>query len=478
MIGRIALAAGLGWAGMLVAFAAPLSAQSTVLILDASGSMWEELAGGYKIRMAQTALKSLGARLPDESRLALIAYGHRREDDCSDIETVVPLGRIDRAALNREIDALDPKGRTPITGAIQEAINTLRDQQGASSVVLVSDGLENCGGNPCQLVRDVRASGVGVVMHVIGFDVGEVDASQLECTAQAGGGRYLGARDAEELAEALVQAVEAPAFNGGYLSLTATRDGELLDVAITLDPVAGGEQISGGRTYRSAETNPRVVPVPEGRYTVNVVAVGLRGDVRTSLDDVTIVAGDTVRHALDFSAGEVGVRVTRNGALSDASVRVYQAGTQTEVAAGRTYVSESSNPRVFNLTTGTYDIWINPLELSGQEPARLEGISVGPGRRADVVHEFPSGTLRVQARNGDALQDATVNVVRAASNAAVAGGRTYTSANSNPRTFELAPGRYVVRVGAVRLEGSVPREFEVEITAGGVVEHVVDFRQR
>ena len=162
----------------------PPSSSAVVLIIDASGSMWEELDGGYKIRIAQGALKNVVSEIADDMHVGLVAYGHRRQRDCSDIQTLVPLGSIDRAAINREIDALNPVGRTPITASIREAIDMLAEHDGPASVVLVSDGLETCGGDPCELVRDTRARGVNVVMHVVGFGVGEVNTSQLECTAK------------------------------------------------------------------------------------------------------------------------------------------------------------------------------------------------------------------------------------------------------------------------------------------------------
>ena len=58
--------------------------------------------------------KKLVAGLSTEAEVGLVAYGHRQKGDCEDIETLVPLGALDKEAMTREIDALDPKGKTPI----------------------------------------------------------------------------------------------------------------------------------------------------------------------------------------------------------------------------------------------------------------------------------------------------------------------------------------------------------------------------
>ena len=58
--------------------------EDAILILDASGSMWGQIDGINKIVIAKDVVESLVRSLPDEQRLGLVAYGHRRKGDCSD----------------------------------------------------------------------------------------------------------------------------------------------------------------------------------------------------------------------------------------------------------------------------------------------------------------------------------------------------------------------------------------------------------
>src|SRR5690606_28291839 len=208
------LAVGAAW----VAIAAEAGGDATtnrttgdgnlLFILDASGSMWGRVDGKPKIVVAKEVMSRLVRALPDDARAGLIAYGHRRKGDCMDIESLVALGPLDRDAMIDRIEGLNAKGMTPLTASVQQAIEQLRQAEQSASVVLVSDGLESCGDDPCEAVRAARQSGVAFTLHVVGFDLGDTDTRQLQCMADAGGGRFFSAGNAGELAGALDQAVQ------------------------------------------------------------------------------------------------------------------------------------------------------------------------------------------------------------------------------------------------------------------------------
>jgi Ca-activated chloride channel family protein len=179
-------------------------APDVMLILDASNSMWGRVDGRPKIVMARAAVVDLLRALPRGTRLGLMAYGHRRAADCSDIETIVPVGAVDADAVAARVNAITPRGRTPLTEAVRRAARELRSTERPARVILVSDGIETCNADPCALAAELRASGVDFVTHVIGFDVAEAhDQAQLRCLAEGTGGRFIAANDARSLAAAL-----------------------------------------------------------------------------------------------------------------------------------------------------------------------------------------------------------------------------------------------------------------------------------
>ncbi len=470
-VGIVTLSLSLAFAGGGGVAAQEAGPAPLLVIFDASGSMWGQIEGENKIVIARRVLGGVVDGLAEGAEVGLIAYGHRREGDCDDIETIVPMGPLDAPALKATIDGINPKGKTPITKALETAFAALAGRAGGTTVVLVSDGLETCGGDPCAAVRTAKAAGAEFLLHVVGFDVAGEDVSQLECAAQAGEGLFLSAESAEELSGAIDRAVAlAPTVPAGRLAVTAVADGELQDAAVLVADAATGEEAGDGRTYASPDTNPRVIPLPDGKFRVIVQAVGIKGDVTREFE-IEIADGSRVEKTVDFSTGELSIGVTRNGELSDAVFKVRLPGTGEEVASGRTYTAASSNPAKVRLTSGTYAVEVGSVEISGGPSHDLGEVALEPGGSAAVSHAWESGTLKVGAARGGELVDATLNLVSVATGKPVAQGRTYKSANSNPKAFELLPGTYRVTVSEIR---GPRRVIEVSIGAGEVVERMVD----
>jgi Ca-activated chloride channel homolog len=186
---------------------APVTGASTLIVLDASGSMTELIKGETKIDIAKRAVRELVASLPDDARLGLVVYGHRKPVDCNDIELLIPPARLNRAAFIAAVNAIKPKGRTPLSAALEFAARALDYTNQAANVILVSDGLETCNQDPCATAARLKAAGVNFVVHAVAFDLSARDAKKLACIATATGGRFLQANDAASLKDALYVAV-------------------------------------------------------------------------------------------------------------------------------------------------------------------------------------------------------------------------------------------------------------------------------
>ena len=126
-------------------------AGKTILVLDASGSMWGQIEGEAKITIAQRVVAQLLGELPPDQSLGLTAYGHRRKGDCGDIETMVPPATGTAAAILGAVNAIKPKGKTPLSAAVLAAAEELKYEEDAATVILVSDGRETCDFDPCEV---------------------------------------------------------------------------------------------------------------------------------------------------------------------------------------------------------------------------------------------------------------------------------------------------------------------------------------
>lgn len=102
MVGAIGFVALTGWA-------AAQDQGETMIVVDGSGSMWGQIDGTPKIEIARDAIGRMLADWPDDRRLGLMAYGHRREGDCDDIETLLRPGALDRGAVKAALARITPR---------------------------------------------------------------------------------------------------------------------------------------------------------------------------------------------------------------------------------------------------------------------------------------------------------------------------------------------------------------------------------
>ena len=431
--------------------------------------MWGQVEGKNKIVIAREVLADITAKTPSGMDLGLVAYGHRREGDCADIETIAAIGALAQPELIQKVNAINPKGKTPITASIEQALAAAKANPDPTTIVLLSDGLETCGGDPCSSVKKAKQSGANFLLHVIGFDLAKEDTAALECAAQAGGGMYFDAKNAAELSGALEQAVavekaEEP-LPDSAVSILARANGELADASVAVFD-ASGERITAGRTFFSDATNPRSLPVPAGTYRITVEQLRTQQKVKQVFENVVVAKGETVERTADFTTGKVRILTTRNGALSDTvlSIRATDGGT---IAGSRTYRREQTNPRELEVSPGTYDVYAESVEIQDKPEHVWKGVEIAPGKATDLEFDFPSGELRVGAVRGGALWDATVTVVAIGSDRRRVAGRTYAAAKTNPKTFQLTPGQYEVTVRGLKIEGNPQKVFTVEIKQGG-----------
>lgn len=201
-------------AAIVAGVAYPAAAESPksdlVFVLDGSGSMWGRVAGEMKIVAAKKVMGELLRDIPAGVRVGLVAYGHRRRGDCADIQTIAPIGT-DPAAIAAAVSGITPRGKTPITESLRQAADLLAGRDAPATVVLVSDGIESCQGDPCALARTLAARGAKLVIHTVGLGVGGSAAAQLQCVAKAAGGNYYHAADTAALRKALFAVRDAVA---------------------------------------------------------------------------------------------------------------------------------------------------------------------------------------------------------------------------------------------------------------------------
>lgn len=185
------------------------------LVLDASGSMKRKTGGGSMMDAARSVLTELVQRLPAGATVALRLYGHRvpegRPNACEDSELVVPFGPLDRKQLTATIKKVTALGTTPIAYSLTQAGADLADAKGPTMLILVTDGKEECAGDPIAAMSALRAAGLAVTLNVVGFGLTDAaDRDAMTKLAITGGGRFFDAQGAAGLKSAVDQAMAVP----------------------------------------------------------------------------------------------------------------------------------------------------------------------------------------------------------------------------------------------------------------------------
>lgn len=181
-------------------FAFDSAPRTFLIILDTSSSMQEVIDGEVKIDIAKAVIIDLLDNLPDST-----VVGIRRFGGCEHSELIASVMPLQRQVLQTEIRAIGTGGATPIAYALEQTQADLTSITDAQLILLISDGMETCGGDPVQAAKDLIALGYKLSFHVVGFDIsGNTRArDQLVEIAQATGGVYYDAASSEELRRAL-----------------------------------------------------------------------------------------------------------------------------------------------------------------------------------------------------------------------------------------------------------------------------------
>jgi hypothetical protein len=155
-----------------------------LIVLDHSGSMMEVVGGQPKWTAAVSALKGITTQYQSQIRFGLSMFSTLTM--CDPDKNYVPVGDMTAAAIAAAFPATANGKGTPIAGALHLAgmQSGLMDPTRANFVMLVTDGEENCGGNPVAEVTGLSMENIKT--FVVGFG-GSVNATTLSNMAVAGG---------------------------------------------------------------------------------------------------------------------------------------------------------------------------------------------------------------------------------------------------------------------------------------------------
>ncbi len=179
---------------------------NVMFIFDASGSMKRSAGMEPRIDAAKRAFSETLMAMPNHVRTGLVAFGHRRRAECRDIEVVSVAGSLPRQDIAARVLNFEALGETPIGQSLRiagQAMAALKNEN--NTIVLITDGIEECGGDPCFEAAELNRLGMGVKVHVVGFALGAGDSNKLRCVVDQTGGTFFEASDVGTLKQTLAQ---------------------------------------------------------------------------------------------------------------------------------------------------------------------------------------------------------------------------------------------------------------------------------
>jgi Ca-activated chloride channel family protein len=200
-----------------------------MIVFDASGSMSGNQTLGIPNSRARIdeARSALARVLPTASkwrRIGLVTYGPGPYNQCNVKLDFAPLPEA-AAPVMRAVSSVVPAGRTPLTSGIEEAAQALNYRTNPGVIVVLTDGEETCGRNPCELASQLLAEAARLTIHIIAFRydsfswTGGNSVMDLMCATKATNGLYLKANSEDELVEALEKTLDCPMVSQAPLTL-------------------------------------------------------------------------------------------------------------------------------------------------------------------------------------------------------------------------------------------------------------------
>jgi Ca-activated chloride channel family protein len=157
-----------------------------LFVFDASKSMIAKHQNTSRMDGAKELFyKFIDSLSRDKSlQFALRMYGHTVKyppGNCKDSKLIVPFSPNNIALIKQKVSEAKPTGITPIEHSMTEAANDFKDNKTNNIVILITDGIEECGGDPCKARQKLMEKGIVFKPFIIGIGLSPEQIKTFEC---------------------------------------------------------------------------------------------------------------------------------------------------------------------------------------------------------------------------------------------------------------------------------------------------------
>src|SRR5688500_14480595 len=157
-----------------------------LFLFDASQSMFGRWESDNKFEIAKKLLSGIVDSLHaiNNVEMALRVYGHTKKfppQDCDDTRLEIPFGKANGYRIKEKLNSITPSGTTPIAQSLEECGKDFPAGQARNVIILITDGMEECNGDPCVVSAALMKKGIFLKPFIIGLNLSADLQKQFEC---------------------------------------------------------------------------------------------------------------------------------------------------------------------------------------------------------------------------------------------------------------------------------------------------------
>lgn len=418
-----------------------------LFVLDASRSMLQTWERESKMNAARAVVNGIADSLNDmpNVQMAVRVYGHQSPqplNDCEDSRLEIGFRSKNAAAIKSRLEIIRPQGVTPIAYSMEQTLTDFGDdaKNYRNILILVSDGFESCGLNPCEVVQRLKNMGVVTKSYVIGLGIDATQYSEFSCM-----GEFMNIEN-EKGTELVVNSTIAKLFNSVFIRVDLLDENskpEETDMLMTfydadtklpkfnyyhtINPKGNPDTLTldPALTYNmQVHTTPEIIkkdvtliegkfniitqPAPQGFLKVEVRGEAYKGKINCIIkQDRNIVIAQVSDVAQKLLTGLYDIEVLTIPLINVDNVLVEQDKTTTIEIAAPGYVSFNKNEPIAG---GIYEFRDNKLvEIYELGEANLkETLAIQPGKYK-VIYRY------ISKKDMDATKEIDFEVISGAS---------------------------------------------------------------
>ncbi len=398
------------------------------IVFDASKSMLEKIQDESKLDIGKKTLYALLKRLMKNNNIktGLRVYGHLNKSCTGNTSLEIPMGYNNALHLRRKVNGIQAKGKTPLAYALQQAEKDFdKNIPGQKVIILVTDGIESCNGNPCATATYLNQRGIVDKIHVIGLGMKPSHFHALKCIASPSGSMLIKATGKYGLRDAFLKVI-AKITDKNLIVISKKAKNKPVKAVVSI--------YQNGSKLVNMTGNETHFALNPGKYDIKAVDpdTGMilweRG-VNINPLSVTIRELKFRKAKLKITSKDFqGNSVTSN-------IVIFLSGSKYKISK-----ADGTGIHEIFVTPGKYDIKI--VDYITKVSKRLKSVKINDGDLKNVDVLFERGYMRINAENSW-QEPANIHVeIYTLTNPQVQAG----AKGRRQHNFTLMPGTYNVKV--------------------------------